>query len=105
MDEIEKKFEKDPVMTPIRWFLEKDGIYDDMKEILDKYHIDYDDAELKKSCRALYEMADYSDCNGCLTNTIIKLIPMAAGSNKDLSRMVYLHRTDMAWILLWDYLK
>ena len=104
MDEIEKKFEKDPIMTPIKWFLEKDGIYTDMKEILDKYHIDYDDTELKKSCRALYEMADYSDCNGCLTNTIIKLIPMVAGSNKDLSRMVYLHRTDMAWILLCDYL-
>ena len=106
MDEIEDLFKKDPIMTPVRWFLEENGIYADMKQILDKYHIDYDDAELKKSCRALYEMADYRDAdfNGCLTNTILELIPMAAGSNKDLSRMVYLHRPDMAWILLWDYL-
>ena len=104
MDEIEDLFKEEPITTPVRWFLEKDGIYSDMKKMLDKYHIQYDDAELKNSCRALYEMADYKDCNGCLTNTIVKLIPMAAGSNKDLSRMVYLHRTDMAWILLWDYL-
>ena len=106
MDEIEKLFKKDPIMTPVRWFQEKDGIYSDMKKILDKYHIAYNDTELKKSCNALYEMADFRDAdfNGCLTNIILELIPKVAGSNKDLSRMVYLHRPDMAWILLWDYL-
>ena len=72
--------------------------------MLDKRQISYDDAELKKSCTALYEMADYRTYNGCLTATILKLIPMAVGNNKDLSRMVYLHRTDLALVMLWEYL-
>ena len=104
MDDISNKFKKDSIGTALRWFLQEDGIYKDIKEMLDKRQISYDDAELKKSCTALYEMADYRTYNGCLTATILKLIPMAVGNNKDLSRMVYLHRTDLALVMLWDYL-
>ena len=104
MEDIGDKFKKEPVLTPAKWFLEENGIYKDMKEILDKYHIAYDDSELKKACTALYEMVDLSGGKGCLTNTIIELIPLATGGNKDLSRMVYLHMPDMALIMLWDYL-
>ena len=104
MEDIGDLFEKDPVSTPLRWFFESDGIYKDMKKILDKDHIDYNDSELKKACTALYDMADLSNGNGCLTNTIAELIPMAIAGNKDLSRMVYLHRPDMALIMLCDYL-
>lgn len=104
MEEIGEKFEKDPVSMPLRWTLQSDGIYTDVKEILDKYKISYNDAELKKACTALYEMIDLSGGNGCLTNTIAKLLPSAIAGNKDLSRMVYLHMPDMALIMLLDYL-
>ena len=105
MEGLGDKFEKDPISAPLRWTLQSDGIYTDVKEILDKYHISYNDSELKNSCIALFEMIDLSGLNGCLTNTIAKLIPTAIAGNKDLSRMVYLHMPDMALIMLCDYLK
>ena len=105
MEDVGDKFKKEPILTPARWFLESDGIYKDMKEIMDKYHIAYDDSELKRACTALYEMVDFSNGDGCLFNTILELIPSAVAGNKDLSRMVYLHMPDMALIMLCDYLK
>ena len=104
MEDVGDKFKKEPILTPAKWFLEENGIYDDMKEILDKYHIDYNDSELKNACTALYEMVHFSGLDGCLSNTIVNLIPSAVAGNKDLSRMVYLHMPDMALIMLWDYL-
>lgn len=104
MEDVGDKFKKEPILTPAKWFFEDDGIYKDMKEIMDKYHIAYDDSELKRACTALYEMVNLSGLNGCLTNTILELIPSAVAGNKDLSRMVYLHMPDMALIMLWDYL-
>ncbi|MBR0319083.1 MAG: hypothetical protein IJQ86_07320 [Spirochaetia bacterium] len=105
VEEIGEKFEKDPVSMPLRWTLQSDGIYTDVKEILDKYKISYNDAELKKACTALFDMIDLSGGKGCLTNTLVKLIPSAVAGNQDLSRMVYLHMPDMALIMLLDYLK
>ena len=105
VEEIGEKFEKDPVSMPLRWTLQSDGIYSDVKEILDKYKISYNDAELKKACTALFDMIDLSGGKGCLTNTLVKLIPSAVAGNQDLSRMVYLHMPDMALIMLLDYLK
>ena len=103
IEDIGKKCEN--IATPFKWFFQDDGLYQDMKEILDKYKISYNNAELKKACTALYDMVDLVNGNGCLTNTIAKLIPSAVLGNQDLSRMVYLHMPDMAMIMLLDYLK
>lgn len=48
-------------------------------------------------------MADYQTAQGCLTNVILKLIPMAMGDNKDLARLVSMHQMDVAFNLLLDY--
>lgn len=104
MEGLGDKFEKDPISAPLRWTLQSDGIYTDIKEILDKYHISYNDSELKNSCIALFEMIDLSGLNGCLTNTIAKLIPTAIAGNKDLSRMISMHQMDVALNLLLDYI-
>ena len=53
-------------------------------------------------CTGLFEMADYQTYQGCLTNTILKLIPMAMGENKDLARMISMHEMDTALNLLLD---
>ena len=104
MDEIADKFKKDAINTAVRWFTQEDGIYNDVKEILVKNHIAYDDAELHNSCTGLFEMADYKTYQGCLTNVILKLIPMAMGDNKDLSRMISMHEMRVALNLLLDYM-
>ena len=84
-------------------FLHEDGIYDDVKEILTRNHISYDDTALRNACTGLFEMADYQTAQGCLTNVILKLIPMAMGDNKDLARLVSMHQMDVALNLLLDY--
>ena len=104
MDDIADKFKKDAINTALRWFMQEDGIYNDVKEILVKNRIDYDDTALRKACTGLFEMADYQTYQGCLTNTIIKLIPMALGNNKDLARMISMHEIDVAFYLLIDYI-
>lgn len=47
-------------------------------------------------------MADYQTYQGCLTNTILKLISMAMGENKDLARMISMHEMEVALNLLLD---
>lgn len=102
MVENADKFKNDALNTALRWFMQEDGIYNDVKGILDKNHIAYDDTELRKSCTGLFEMADYKTYQGCLTNVIIKLIPMALGNNKDLARIISMHEIDVALYLLLD---
>ena len=102
MDEIADKFKNDALNTALRWFMQEDGIYNDVKEILDKNQIDYNDAALRNACTGLFEMADYQTYQGCLTNTILKLIPMAMGSNKDLARMISMHQMEVALDLILD---
>ena len=103
MEEIADKFKNDAIMTAAKWFTHEDGIYDDVKEILVRNHISYDDTALRNSCTGLFEMADYQTAQGCLTNVILKLIPMAMGDNKDLARLVSMHQMDVAFNLLLDY--
>ena len=102
MDEIADKVKNDALNTVLKWFTKEDGLYSDVKDIPEKNHIDYDDAELRKTCTGLFEMADYQTYQGCLTNTILKLIPMAMGENKDLARMISMHEMDTALNLLLD---
>ena len=103
MDEIADKFKNDALNTALRWFMQEDGIYNDVKEILDNNHIAYDDTALRNSCTGIFEMADYQTYQGCLTNTILKLIPMSMGANKDLARMISMHQMEVALELLLDY--
>ena len=102
MSEIADRFKKDAINTALKWFMQEDGLYNDVKEILKKNHIDYDDTELHNSCTGIFEMADYQTFQGCLTNTILKLLPMAMGDNKDLARLVSMHEIDVALYLLLD---
>ena len=104
MDEITKKIKNDPMNTVLKWFMQPTGLYDDVKGILDSEGIAYVDGDLSTACTAIYEMADYHTYKGCLTQTILKLVPMALGDNKDLSRLVSLHLTDAALIMLLDYI-
>jgi len=104
MDEIAKKIKNDPLNTVLKWFMQPTGLYDDVKGILDSEGIAYDDGTLNTACTAIYDMADYHTYKGCLTNTILKLVPMAMGENKDLSRLVSLHLTDAALIMLLNYI-
>ena len=104
MNDIADKFKNDPLNTAVKWFTQEDGIYNDVKKILDNNHIAYDDAELRNSCTGIFEMADYKTYQGCLTNVIISLIPMAIGDNKDLARMISMHQMDVALNLLLDYI-
>ena len=104
MDEIADKFKSDAINTALKWFMQEDGIYNDVKEILVKNHISYDDTALRNACTGLFEMADYQTYQGCLTNVILKLIPMAMGNNKDLARLVSMHQMDVALNLLLDYI-
>ena len=103
MDEITKKIKNDPLNTVLKWFMQPTGLYDDVKGILDSEGIAYVDGDLSTACTAIYEMADYHTYKGCLTNVILKLIPMAIGENKDLSRLASLHMPDAALIMLLDY--
>ena len=104
MNEIADKFKNDPLNTVYKWFTQEDGIYNDVKVILENNHIAYDDTELHNSCTGIFEMADYKTYQGCLTNVILKLVPMAMGDNKDLARMVSMHQMDVALNLLLDYM-
>ena len=104
MDEITKKIKNDPMNTVLKWFMQPTGLYDDVKGILDSEGISYVDGDLSTACTAIFQMADYQYYHGCLTNVILKLIPMAIGDNKDLSRLVSLHQTDAALIMLLDYI-
>ena len=103
MDELANKIKNDPLNTVLKWFMQPTGLYNDVKGILDEKGIPYDDGQLNTACNAIFEMADYQHYHGCLTNVILKLVPMAMGENKDLSRLVALHMTDAAWIMLLDY--
>ena len=103
MNEIADKFKNDPLNTAYKWFTQEDGIYNDVKVILENNHIAYDDAALHNSCTGIFEMADYQTYQGCLTNVILKLLPMAMGDNKDLARMISMHQMDVALNLLVDY--
>ena len=104
MDEIIKRIKNDPLNTVLKWFTQPTGLYNDVKGILDAKGIPYVDGDLLTACTALYEMADYATGNGCLSKTILSLIPMAIGENKDLSRLIALHQTDAALIMLLNYL-
>ena len=104
MDAITTKIKNDPLNTVLKWFLQPAGLYNDVKGILDEKGIPYDNGTLNTACTAIYEMADYQTYHGCLTQTILKLVPMAVGDNKDLSRLVSLHQTDAALIMLLDYI-
>ena len=103
MNEIADKFKNDPLNTAYKWFTQEDGIYNDVKVILENNHIAYDDTALHNSCTGIFEMADYQTYQGCLTNVILKLLPMAMGDNKDLARMISMHQMDVALNLLVDY--
>ena len=104
MDEIIKKIKNDPLNIIFKWFMQPTGLYTDVKGILDAKGIPYNDYNLSTACTALYEMADYTSGKGCLTNTILSLVPMAIGENKDLPRLIALHQTDAALIMLLNYI-
>ena len=102
MHEIADKFKNDAINTVVKWFSDENGIYDDVKGILEKNKIAYDDTALRNSCTGIFEMADYQTFNGCLSKTILKLVPMAMGDNKDLARLISMHEIDVALYLLLD---
>lgn len=82
----------------------KEGkFYEDLKSILDQKSVQYDDTELKNTCKAVFDMIDYKTYKGCLTNAIINIMPMAIGDSKDLSRMIANHYSEVIYASLLEY--
>ena len=101
LTDLSKLVEGNKVLTKgMSWIREEDAFYNDLMQILNSKNIPYNSEELKGHCDALLQMLDYTGYNGCLTQAVFKIMPMAIGDRKDLQRIIYQHSSDVIYAQL-----
>ena len=87
----------------IFWIANSDTFYTGIKTLFDTNEIQYEESELQKHCKALYDAIDLLGQKGGLTDFTAKILPLMFSDNKDLIRSMQMHFPEVTCAALLKY--